>query len=169
MWLAGMRRTGRLIEPDIRIQGDLSVLRERLILGNVVAVDRGVTIWIGDNQDGRIELSEGVYVGPYVYLGTSGYQLSIGEKTMIGANSYIITVNHRTDRKDIPYMEQGYVGADILIGRNVWIGCHVTILPGVTIGEGAIIGAGAVVTKNVPPGETWGGVPAKRINQRREE
>lgn len=37
------------------------------------------------------------------------------------------------------------------------------ILPGVTIGEGAIIGAGAVVTKDVPAGETYAGVPARDI------
>jgi acetyltransferase-like isoleucine patch superfamily enzyme len=84
---------------------------------------------------------------------------------MIGAHSYIITENHSTQRRDIPYARQGYEGANVKIGRNVWCGCHVTILPGVTIGDHAIIGAGAVVTKSVPKGETWGGVPARRISK----
>lgn len=36
---------------------------------------------------------------------------------------------------------------------------------GVTIGKGSIIGANALVTKNVPPMEVWGGVPAKFIKK----
>jgi maltose O-acetyltransferase len=33
------------------------------------------------------------------------------------------------------------------------------ILPGVVIGENAIVGAGSVVTKDIPAGEKWYGVP----------
>jgi len=82
---------------------------------------------------------------------------------MIGAYSYIITENHVTTRTDVAYARQGYDGSDVVIGRNVWIGCHVTILPGTVIGSHAIIGAGAIVTHSVPDGETWAGVPARRI------
>ena len=54
----------------------------------------------------------------------------------------------------------------VAVGRNAYIGAGAIILPGVRIGEGAIVGAGAVVTKDVPPGETWAGVPAHPIAQR---
>jgi acetyltransferase-like isoleucine patch superfamily enzyme len=38
-----------------------------------------------------------------------------------------------------------------------------TIKPHVTIGDGARIGQGAAVVRDVPAGETWVGVPARRI------
>lgn len=33
----------------------------------------------------------------------------------------------------------------------------------VTIGNDCIVGAGSIVTKNIPNGEVWAGVPAKFI------
>lgn len=47
------------------------------------------------------------------------------------------------------------------VRRGASIGSGVTILCGVTIGEDAMIGAGAVVTRDVAPGETVAGVPAR--------
>ncbi len=52
-------------------------------------------------------------------------------------------------------------GRPIHIGRNVWIGGGTIILPGVSVGDDAIIGAGSVVTRNVPPGATVVGNPAR--------
>jgi acetyltransferase-like isoleucine patch superfamily enzyme len=154
-----------MIEPSVRIHGDVGHIEKCLRLGRGVHLDQGVMFWIGNEETttGSINLAERVYVGPYSFLGTSSHRLKIGDDTMIGAHCYIITENHVTSRTDIPYARQGYEGADVVIGKNVWLGCHVTVLPGVTINDNAIIGAGAVVTKNVPAGETWGGVPAKQI------
>lgn len=72
------------------------------------------------------------------------------------------------DRVDI--MLSGMMGQEyskyyepIEVGDNVFIGSDSVILPGVKIGDNTIIGAGAVVTKDLPPGNIWGGVPARRI------
>lgn len=51
----------------------------------------------------------------------------------------------------------------IEVGNNVFIGSDVTVCPGVKIGDNTIIGAGAVVTRDLPPGNVWGGVPARQI------
>ena len=164
MWLAHQRKSQNLVEPSVRVFGDLNQLEERLIIGRATHIDHGVNLWIGQSP-GQIIIHENVYVGPYAYLGTSTHKLEIGIDSMIGAHSYIITENHVTVRKDVPYRTQGFNGSNVTIGSNVWIGCHVVILPGVTIGDHAIIAAGAVVTKSVPSCETWGGVPAKKIQK----
>lgn len=51
----------------------------------------------------------------------------------------------------------------IEIMDNVFIGARSVIMPNVRIGPNAIVAAGAVITKDVPPGEIWGGVPAIKI------
>lgn len=53
----------------------------------------------------------------------------------------------------------------IEVGNNVFIGSDCVILPGTKIGDNTIIGAGAVVTKDLPPGKVWGGVPARCIGE----
>ena len=55
----------------------------------------------------------------------------------------------------------------IVLENNVWLGVNAVVLKGVTIGSGAIVGAGAVVTKSVPAGEIWAGIPARKIGERR--
>ena len=54
----------------------------------------------------------------------------------------------------------------IHIGQYCWIGTGAIVLQGVKIGEGSVVAAGAVVTKDIPPYEVWGGVPAKFIRKR---
>jgi acetyltransferase-like isoleucine patch superfamily enzyme len=51
--------------------------------------------------------------------------------------------------------------------EDVWLGCHVVVLMGVKIGRGAVVAAGAIVNKNIPSYEIWGGVPAKKIGERK--
>lgn len=164
-WLVRQRHTGRLIDPTVQIRCSLPV-NERLLLEEGASIDRGAILWIRDEagRQGHIRLGQDAYIGPYSFVG-SCHQLIIGDHTLIGAHSYLITVNHRTDCPELPVAHQGFRGGDIKIGRNVWIGCHVTILPNVTIGDGAIVGAGAVVNKDIPAGETWGGVPARPLKK----
>lgn len=49
------------------------------------------------------------------------------------------------------------------LGNGVIVSLHAAILGPVTVGDGAKIGASAVVTKDVPPGATMVGIPAKPV------
>ena len=87
--------------------------------------------------------------------------IEIGDKTMIGPNVTIVTVNHEIT----PQTRINATPKPVKIGKNVWIGADCTILPGVTIGENSVIGAGSVVTKNVPDNVIVAGNPAKVIKE----
>jgi sugar O-acyltransferase (sialic acid O-acetyltransferase NeuD family) len=54
------------------------------------------------------------------------------------------------------------LGGAVRIGEGALVGAGATILPGLQVGAHAVVGAGAVVTRNVPAGETWVGIPAGR-------
>ena len=51
----------------------------------------------------------------------------------------------------------------VTVNTCAFVGLGACVLPGVTIGQDAIVGAGAVVTRDVPPGSTVVGVPARAL------
>lgn len=51
----------------------------------------------------------------------------------------------------------------VSVGRSAYIGSGASIREGLRIGDGAVVGMGSVVTSDVPPGEVWAGVPARRL------
>lgn len=53
----------------------------------------------------------------------------------------------------------------VTIGKNVWVGANACIRQHLTIGDNAVIGMGAVVVKDVKPGQTVAGNPAKELSK----
>ena len=89
----------------------------------------------------------------------------IGDKSLIGHNTIIATINHDV----FPENRRDLIPKRVIIGKNVWIGSGSIILPGVSIGDNAIIGAGSVVTKDIPKNSIAVGNPAKVIKNIFEE
>lgn len=82
--------------------------------------------------------------------------VTIGEDAVIGYDSTILCHGYMRREKHV---------GPVTIGAGASVGAKVLVLPGVTIGDGAVVGGGSVVTRDVPAGEFWAGVPAKRVRE----
>lgn len=86
--------------------------------------------------------------------------IEIGDDTVIGGD--VTLIGHSAERGNL-------VASRVTIGSNVTIGLMAIVMPGVTIGDRAMIAASAFLPKGtvVGPDEIWGGVPARKIGERK--
>jgi acetyltransferase-like isoleucine patch superfamily enzyme len=63
------------------------------------------------------------------------------------------------------FLQDEYRTGEVHIEERAMIGAGAIVLPGVTIGAEAQVAANSLVTEDVPPGETWAGVPAERVGE----
>ena len=106
----------------------------------------------------NIRLGDGVFLNFNCVI-LDVVDVSIGDRTQIGPAVQIYAADHPRDTATRRAVLE--FGRPVRIGSDVWIGGGAMILPGVSIGDGAVIGAGSVVTRDVGPGETVAGNPAR--------
>ena len=113
---------------------------------------------------GRLVIGKRTQVGSGCNIRACGGEVSIGENCIIAQHVSLIAANHEFRAgaiyRDLPWDAKRH---GVHIGTNVWLGAGVTVLPGCSIGDHAIIAAGSVVTKDVPPSEIWGNIPARKL------
>lgn len=106
-------------------------------------VGRGVTL--GDGT--RVQEGARLFAG-----------FSCGENVFIGPD--VIACNEHRPRvrtaDDPPFTPE-----TIVVGDGANVGANATLVPPLKIGAGSTIGAGSVVTRDVPPGVTVCGNPAR--------
>jgi acetyltransferase-like isoleucine patch superfamily enzyme len=106
----------------------------------------------------------GMKVGKRVQINTAiigdSNLIEIGDDTVIGGD--VTLIGHSAEHGNL-------VSAPVKIGSNVTVGLMAMVMPGVTIGDRALIAANAFLAKGtvVGPGEIWGGIPAKKIGDRK--
>jgi maltose O-acetyltransferase len=135
-------------------------LRRIITIGKNCKVQKGVYIGKGKN----IKIGNNCHINEYVRLNN----VTIGNNVMIARESIILGAMHEYDDVNKPIIEQGVKETShTIIEDDVWVGLRVIILPGLRVKKGCIIGAGAVLTKDTEENGIYGGVPAKRIKERK--
>jgi acetyltransferase-like isoleucine patch superfamily enzyme len=137
-----------------------SMIKWRLLLkkcGDKAVILSGTKMVAAHN----VSIGEHTWIGHNSFI-MAGAEVIIGDWCQIANNTIITTTNHLING----YYYFGNVETKkITIGNNVWIGSNAIILPGVSIGDNSIIAAGAVVTRDVPSNKVYGGVPAKQMRE----
>lgn len=129
------------------------------------ALDEGVILLCsGTANADKLVIRQGSYINRYTMI-DAHQRVEIGRNCMIGPQCYLTDGNHGT-APGMTISSQPMNAKPVILEDDVWLGAGVIVLPGVRIGRGAIIGAGAVVTKDVPAGSVYVGVPAREIGWR---
>lgn len=122
-------------------------------------------VWISPGRN--LEIKDNVDLAKDIIIITTSGGVYIGERTLIGYRTQILSANHSIPPIGEPFPISGDEYKKIIIQNDVWIGANCIITAGVKIGTGAVIAAGSVVTKDVEPNSIVGGVPAKLIRKRK--
>lgn len=163
---------GSRVGRDCRLGHGVSILHGS-ILGDRVLVHAGARI--GSDGFGFAATSEGAVKIPQVG------RCVIGDDVEIGANSTVdrgalgdTTIGARTKLDNLVHVGHNVrIGEDCMIvaqvgiagsariGRGVALAGQAGIAGHLSVGAGARVSARSAVFKDVPPGETWGGYPAR--------
>lgn len=102
----------------------------------------------------------GMKIGSGVTINTTAIAdpslIELGDRVTLGGSCSLLA----------HYAQGGYlVIAPVRVGAGATIGLRAIVMGGVVIGEKAKVMAGSFVLPKteIPPGETWGGIPARRV------
>ena len=153
------------VSPDARIHP--SVRGTRIHIGaHCFIYDFVVIRAVGGSGD--VVIGEHCYINPHTVI-YSGHGVRFGNYVLVGPGCVIAPANHAHERRDLPIRHQGFMPSrgGVVIEDDVWIGANATLLDGAHVGTGAVIAAGAVVNGHVEPYAIYGGVPARKIGERK--
>jgi sugar O-acyltransferase (sialic acid O-acetyltransferase NeuD family) len=103
-----------------------------------VEIGEGSIICAHSSVTTNVRLGRHVHLNPHVSI---GHDCSVGDHTTL--------------------TPQAAIAGHVRIGTRVFVGTGAVVGPGVDVGDDVLVGAGAVVIRDVGPGATVTGVPAR--------
>lgn len=130
----------------------------------------GCTIGDGSRIGPFVEIQRGAEIGKSCKVSSHSFVCTgvvIDDEVFIGHG--VVFVNDKypraTTKRGALQTREDWIVLETRVRRRASIGSGAVILGGVEIGEEAIVGAGAVVTKDVAPGATVAGMPARLLQR----
>ena len=148
------------VTPDVRLGEGVKIFHPNLV--NLY----GCTIGAGTKVGAFVEIQKGAHIGANCKISSHTFiceGVTIEDEVFVGHGVLFINDKYprATSADGSLQTEADWHVVETRVRRRASIGSGAVILCGVTVGEGALVGAGAVVTKDVPPGATVKGVPAR--------
>jgi len=160
-------------------------IKEGCVIGALCIIYLGATlaeqVFVGDLASIREEVSIGrrTIIGKGV---TVENRTRVGARCKIETNAYITALSRIEDdcfiAPEVTFTNDNYLGRTeerkkhfkgVTLLRGARVGANATVLPGLTIGEDGLLAAGSVLTKDLPAGKVFLGVPARYFGDVPEE
>lgn len=172
-------KSGRSIGtlPILGTSAVLPDLRSRQIAGAIVAIGRNdvrtakaallesMGFRLATAVHPRAVVAEDVVVGAGTVI-MAGAVVNPGAR--IGRNVIVntgATVDHDCVLEDGAHLSPGvHLAGHVIVEREAHIGIGASVIPGVRIGAASTVGANSAVIRDVPPGATVAGNPARDVS-----
>jgi UDP-2-acetamido-3-amino-2,3-dideoxy-glucuronate N-acetyltransferase len=142
---------------DVRVMSFTNLygcrIGDRTRVGPFVEIQRGAVVGADCKIQSHVFICDGVEIADEVFVSHG-----------------VVFVNDKRPRATTEegrlQTEEDWELVRTFVEQRASIGSGAVILAGVRIGEGALVGAGAVVTRDVEPGATVVGNPARQLDPR---
>lgn len=150
-------RGGAIVYAGVSI-GQGSTIGHTTLLRSFVTVGVRTQLGYGMSVERGTRLGDGVRCSPLTHLTA---EVTVADRVFLGAG--VRTINDKELIWRDPQRQPVLLPPHFETGAKV--GSGAVILAGVTVGADALIGAGAVVSRDVAPGATVAGVPARLLTR----
>ena len=121
-------------------------------IGTFVEIQAGASVGARCKIQSHTFICDGVRIGDGVFVGHGVMFTNDKDPRAVSPDGALKT-------------EADWTLEPVVVEDHASIGSGAIIVGPVTIGRGALVGAGAVVTRDVPPGGTVAGVPARGVGR----